>query len=171
MGLIARLFGRKEDDHAAVRPLWAEAVRIARTAEWYARGGIADTIPGRFDALSLVMALILLRMERSDALKAEPARLTELFVTEMDGTLRQQGVGDLVVGKRVGKLMSALGGRIEAYRAGLATSEAAVLEDALRRNVTLTEQGDAAWLAAEVRRLAAALAQTDDAALLAGRIA
>lgn len=171
MGLIARLFGRKEDDHAAVRPLWAEAVRIARTPEWYARGGIADTIPGRFDALSLVMALILLRMERSAALKVEPARLTELFVTEMDGTLRQQGVGDLVVGKRVGKLMSALGGRIEAYRAGLAASEGAVLEDALRRNVTLTEQGDAAWLAAEGRRLAAALAQTDDAALLAGRIA
>ena len=171
MGLIARLLGRKADDHAAVRPLWAEAVRIARTPDWYARGGIADTIPGRFDALSLVMALILLRMERSDALRAEPARLTELFVTEMDGTLRQQGVGDLVVGKRVGKLMSALGGRIEAYREGLAAADNAVLEDALRRNVTLTEQGDAAWLAAEVRRLAATLAQADDAALLAGRIA
>ena len=123
MGLIARLLGRKADDHAAVRPLWAEAVRIARTPDWYARGGIADTIPGRFDALSLVMALILLRMERSDALRAEPARLTELFVTEMDGTLRQQGVGDLVVGKRVGKLMSALGGRIEAYRGRPAGSQ------------------------------------------------
>ena len=171
MGLIARLLGRKEDEYAAVRPLWAEAVKIARTPAWYARGGIADTVPGRFDALSLVMALILLRMERSDALRAEPARLTELFVTEMDGTLRQQGVGDLVVGKRVGKLMSALGGRIEAYREGLAAADNAVLEDALRRNVTLTEQGDAAWLAAEVRRLAATLAQADDAALLAGRIA
>ena len=92
MGLLARLFGQKEDDHAAVRPLWAEAVRIARTPEWYARGGIADTVPGRFDALSMVMALILLRMEQSEALRAEPARLTELFVTEMDGTLREQGV-------------------------------------------------------------------------------
>lgn len=170
MGLIARLLGRKEDEHAAVRPLWAEAVRIARTPEWYARGGIADTVAGRFDALSMVMALILLRMERSEALKAEPARLTELFVAEMDGTLRQQGVGDLVVGKRVGKLMSALGGRIEAYRAGLAATDAAVLEDAVRRNVTLTEKGDAAWVAAEAGRLAAALDQADDAALLAGRI-
>lgn len=171
MGLIARLFGRNQDEHAAVRPLWAEAVRIARTREWYARGGIADTVPGRFDALSLAMALILLRMEQSEALKAEPARLTELFVTEMDGTLRQQGVGDLVVGKRVAKLMSALGGRIEAYREGLAASDPAVLEGAVRRNVTLTDTGDAAWLAAEVRGLAAALAKTDDQALLAGRIA
>lgn len=171
MGLLARLFGQKEDDHAAVRPLWAEAVRIARTPEWYARGGIADTVPGRFDALSMVMALILLRMEQSEALRAEPARLTELFVTEMDGTLREQGVGDLVVGKRVGKLMSALGGRIEAYREGLAAGDQAVLEGAVRRNVTLAEQGDASWIAAEIVRLAAALAATDDAALLAGRIA
>ncbi|MBK6802023.1 ubiquinol-cytochrome C chaperone family protein [Novosphingobium sp.] len=171
MGLIARLLGRKEDEHAAVRPLWQAAVRIARTPDWYARGGIADTVPGRFDALSMVMALILLRMEASKALRAEPARLTELFVTEMDGTLRQQGVGDLVVGKRVGKLMSALGGRIEAYRSGLASNDASVLEDAVRRNVTFTETGDLAWIATEVSRLAAALAETDDASLLAGRIA
>jgi cytochrome b pre-mRNA-processing protein 3 len=89
----------------------------------------------------------------------------------MDGTLREQGVGDLVVGKRVGKLMSALGGRIEAYREGLAAGDQAVLEGAVRRNVTLAEQGDASWIAAEIVRLAGALAATDDAALLAGRIA
>jgi len=170
MGLLARLFGHRADDHAAVRALWQRVIVLAREPGWYARGGIADTVAGRFDALSLVMALVLLRMEQAEELRAVSARLTELFVTDMDGQLREQGVGDLVVGKRIGKLMSVLGGRIEACRAGLTASDDAALVDAVERNVTLGERGDPAWIAAELRRLAADLAAADSAALLAGRI-
>jgi cytochrome b pre-mRNA-processing protein 3 len=62
-------------------------------------------------------------------------RLTELFVTDMDGQLRESGVGDLVVGKHIGRLMSVLGGRLGAYRAALAGQED--LGAALERNLTL----------------------------------
>ncbi|MCP6606682.1 hypothetical protein NL500_31285, partial [Klebsiella pneumoniae] len=69
--------------------------------------------------VTLVLCLLLLRMERSADLKMHCALLTELFVTDMDGQLRESGVGDLVVGKHIGRLMSVLGGRLGAYHAAL----------------------------------------------------
>src|SRR3546814_20475584 len=51
----------------------------------------------------------------------------------MDGQLRQIGIGDMIVGKHIGRMMSALGGRLSAYRSGLGAGES--LEDALVRNL------------------------------------
>lgn len=173
MSLIARLLGRP-DPRDAVRPLWHRVVEIAREKHWYAADGLADTVPGRFDAVTLVMALVMLRMERdkntNDALINPSVRLTELFVDDMDGQLRQSGVGDLVVGKRMGKLMSVLGGRIGALREGLAADDA-VLAEALDRNMTRIEGADIAPLVAQVRALHAQLDALTDEDLLAARIA
>ena len=155
MALFDRLLGRKPDE-TNLRPLWHRVVEIAREPQWYAHGGIADSVAGRFDAITVVLSLVLLRLETSEAGKTESARLTELFVADMDGQLRQSGVGDVVMGKHMGRLMSALGGRIDAFRAALAEPDNAAL---------------AAAVAREMRVLAATLAQTDDAALLGGTIA
>lgn len=167
MGLFARLFGKKTDEHAEVRPLWHAIVAVARTPRWYSELGVADTVPGRFDAVALVMALVLLQMEREPDLSSKSILLTELFVTDMDAQLRETGLGDMVVGKHVGKLMGALGGRMDALRKALAGEEP--MEAALERNVTLNE--DAAGLAAEVRALADLLDTCDAAGLLTGKIA
>lgn len=169
MGLFARLFKTSRDEPEQ-RGLWLRVVAIARDPAWYAARGIADTMPGRFDALSMVLALVLLRMEGQPALRAPSARLTEQFIADMDGQLRQEGVGDLAVGKRIARLMSVLAGRIEACREGLAASEPAVLEDAVRRNVTLLDHADPAPVAAALRALAGKLQALPDAALLAGEI-
>lgn len=169
MGLIARLFGKNRaqpDMHA----LWHLVVAQARQPDWYARLGLADSQAGRFDAVSLVLAVVLIRMEQSPEMRAPMARLTELFVSDMDGQLRQEGVGDLGVGKRMAKLMSALGGRIDAYREGLAASDPAVLTDAVRRNMTLHDESTSAALADAVRALAARLAGSSDTDLLEGKI-
>lgn len=171
MSFLARLFGTAPDPREALRPLWHRVVEVAREPQWYATGGIADTVAGRFDAITLVLALVMLRMDGHDPLKQPSARLTELFVDDMDGQLRQSGVGDLVVGKRIGKLMSVLGGRIEALRAGLAETDDAALIAAIERNVTFGDNGDPAAVAAELRHLAATLAAVSDEALLAGEIA
>ena len=170
MALFDRLLGRKSDQ-TELRPLWHRVVAIAREPQWYATGGIADSVPGRFDAITVVLSLVLLRMEASEAVRGETARLTELFVADMDGQLRQSGVGDVVMGKHMGRLMSALGGRIDAFRAALAQGDDAALAAAVERNVTLIEGADAAAVAREMRVLAATLAQADDAALLGGTIA
>lgn len=170
MSLLSRLLNPRADEHAEVRPLWHRVVELAREPRWYREGGVADTVAGRFDAVTLVLALVLLRMEREPGLVGPSARLTELFVTDMDGQLRESGVGDLVVGKKIGRLMSVLGGRLGAYREGLAGDDA-TLAAAAARNVTLVEGADPAWVAAAMRRLAAQLAALDGAALLAGEIA
>lgn len=169
MGLIARLLGKKTDEHAAVRPLWHASVALARTPRWYAELGLEDSVPGRFDAVATVLSLVLGRMEQSPALAREAILLTELFVTDMDAQLRETGLGDMVVGKHVGKLMGALGGRKGALDAALAGKEP--LEEVLARNLSLAEGADPSGMAAEVRAIAARLAALDDASLLAGKIA
>ncbi len=168
--LFERWFGPRKDERVAVRPLWHRIVAIARDKAWYAECGIADTVGGRFDAVTLVLALVLLRMERDEALIAPSVLLTELFVTDMDGQLRESGVGDVVVGKHVGRLMGVMGGRLGAYRDGLAGGDAA-LEAAVARNVTLLAGAAPAPVAAKARALAEQLAATDASRLLAGEIA
>lgn len=171
MSLLKRLLGKADSAQEQVRPLWHKVVEIAREPNWYAKGGIADTVPGRFDAIALVMALVMLRMEGDPALSAPSGRLTELFVEDMDGQLRQSGIGDLSVGKQVGKLMGAIGGRTEALRVALADTDDAALIAAIERNVTLRVNPDLPAIAHEIRGIAAALAGLDNAALMAGEIA
>jgi cytochrome b pre-mRNA-processing protein 3 len=163
--------GKRPDDRAEVRPLWHRMVELARDPVWYAEYGVADTVPGRFDAVTLVLAAVLLRMEREPALMEPAARLTELFVEDMDGQLRQSGVGDLVVGKHIGRLMSVLGGRLGAYREALGQPERDQLAAAVARNVTLIDGARPEMVADRLRAFAERLSRTSDAALLAGKIA
>lgn len=172
MSLIDRLLGRPQDDRAAVRPLWHRVIELAREKPWYARYGVADTVAGRFDAVTLVLALTMLRMEQDEPLRQLAGRITELFVEDMDGQLRQSGVGDLVVGKRMGKLVSTLGGRIGAVRTALAEPDpSTALVPVLERNMTLIENADTAGLATAVLALFRQLEATSPEALLAGEIA
>lgn len=170
MNLLARLFPTKRDPRGDLKPLWQAVVDEARCLHWYAQDGAADTVPGRFDMLTAVLSAVLVRMEQGDHLAVPSVMLTELFVHDMDGQLRELGVGDPVVGKHVGKLVGAMGGRLAAYRAGLA-GDTDALTDAARRNLTLRDGADAAAIAAGLRTFANRLARTSDADLLAGRIA
>lgn len=158
------------DDRAALRPLWRRVVAIAREPQWYSKGGMADSKSGRFDAVTLVLGLVLLRLEREPALIAPAARLTELFVADMEGQLREGGMGDPTVGKQIGKLMGVLAGRTGALREGLAADDPAVLAQAVARNASLVEGADPALIAAELRHLAARLDGIDADRLLAGEI-
>ena len=169
MNLLKRFLAPPRDPRDAMRPLWASIVAIAREPEWYRECGVADTLDGRFDMVSSVLALVLLRMEREAGLAASTAPLTEIFVEEMDGQLRQSGVGDLMVGKQIGKLMATLGGRVGAFRAALAVGDAE-LEQAVHRNITLADESRAPLVASRLRALSDRLAETGDAALLEGAI-
>lgn len=125
---------RGDRDRRAVRPLYEAAVSAARDPRWYREGGVPDTIDGRFDMLASVLALILVRLEDSgDAGRAPAVLVAETFIDDMDGTLRELGIGDVVVGKRVGKMIGALGGRSGAFRRALAGEEDLIA--AVRRNV------------------------------------
>lgn len=171
MTLLTRLFGRAGDPREEVRPLWHRVVEIARERAWYLDGGVADTVAGRFDMITLVLALVLLRMEREPALAAPCAHLTELFVDDMDAQLREGGVGDPTVGKHIGRLVSVLGGRLGALRAALAQPDDAALASAVERNVSFAGHGDPATVAARLRALALTLEALPTGVLLAAEIA
>lgn len=167
MKLFDRLLRPRPDPRDALRPLWLAVVGESRRPAWYAEDGVPDTVAGRFDVLTAVFALVTLRMEGDPGLAADTSLLTELFVHDMDGQLREFGVGDMVVGKHIGKLMGAMGGRLDAYRAGLAGGEAGMAE-AARRNVT-TDKPEA--VAARLLALSARLARTSPEALRGGQVA
>lgn len=133
MNLFKRLFVR-EDDRASVRPLYAAIAAQARQPHWYVEGEVPDTVDGRFEMVTVILALVLIRLDAiGDAGAIPAALLAEVFVEDMDGQLRQLGMGDVVVGKHIGKMMSALGGRLGAYRTGLAGE--APMDAALVRNL------------------------------------
>lgn len=114
---LRNFFAPATDPHAARRPLWNAVVATAREPHWYADGGVPDTLDGRFDMICLVLALVLHRIDEDPEQAHAGVELTELFVTDMDGQMRQIGFGDMVVGKQIGRMVGALGGRLGAYRA------------------------------------------------------
>lgn len=170
MSFLSRLFKSRGDDLAPYRPLWHRTVELARDPRWFAQGGIEDAVPGRFDTITLVLSAVLLRMEREEALVAPSVRVTELFVDDMDGQLRESGVGDLVVGKHMGKLVSVLGGRLGVLRETLTGDDDAALIEAITRNASFGENGNPAAVAALLRGFAALLDAASAEDILSGRI-
>ena len=167
MKLLDRLF-RPAPAMPQRLSLWHAIVSEARDKRWYRDFAVADTVEGRFDMITLVLAVVLLRVEREGD-GASSVALTELFIEDMDSQLRESGVGDLMVGKHIGKLMATLGGRIGALREALPLGSEALAE-AVARNATLVEGADAAPLAGELLRFHAQIEQVPLAALLEGSL-
>lgn len=168
MGLIDRIFGRSRESIAA--PLYAAIVARGRDPHWFVEGAVPDTIDGRFDMIAAVLCQVLLRLERDDAPPELGVALTECFIDDMDAQLRQEGIGDVGLGKQIGKMVSALGGRLAAYRDGLAAGD---LRTALIRNLYRgTPPGDAAvdHVNAALLGFATALSAATPAALKEGRL-
>lgn len=170
MSLLKRLFRSGPDPREELRPLWHRIVELARTPALYSEDGVADTVAGRFDMIAAVISLVLLRIEADPTLGTQSVFLTELFVDDMDGQLRESGVGDVVVGKRMGKLMSVLGGRLGALREALSGEDNTQLAAALQRNVTMSAGSDTAALAIRLRAFHEGLALIDSQKLLTGEI-
>ncbi|WP_379923481.1 ubiquinol-cytochrome C chaperone family protein [Erythrobacter sp. R86502] len=143
MSFLSRLLGTAPDPRENVRPLWHRVIELARDTAYYTECGVADSIAGRFDMITAVLSTVMVRIEASQ-LRAESALLAELFVEDMDGQLREFGVNDVVVGKRIGKLMSVLGGRLGAYRSALNAGDMDKLTGAIQRNVTFAAHVDEA---------------------------
>ncbi|MGE0178209.1 MAG: ubiquinol-cytochrome C chaperone family protein, partial [Sphingomonas sp.] len=131
MSLISRIFGAPARE--TLDPLYRAIVTAGRDPSWYRDTGVPDTVDGRFDMIAALVAMVLLRLEaEGDAGRQSSVLLTELFVDDMDSSLREIGIGDYVVGKHVGRMMGALGGRLAALRAA---GDQAALADVVERNV------------------------------------
>jgi cytochrome b pre-mRNA-processing protein 3 len=167
--IFGRLFGKKPA--ASEEALYAAIVAAARQEHFYAQWQVPDTLDGRFDMLSLHMFLVLDHLHKLGADAAPLAQaLTDRFFADMDAALREVGVGDLTVGKKVRKMAEAFYGRATAYRAALSDADESALEVALQRNVYAAAQADAKPLANWVRTAHVAIGRHTLADLAAGRL-
>jgi cytochrome b pre-mRNA-processing protein 3 len=168
MQLLKRLFGAPE--RGAAPRLYAAVVARGREPHWYAEGAVPDTIDGRFDMIAAVLTMVLLRLEQEPAGVAPSTALAECFIEDMDGQLREIGIGDIVVGKHMGRMMGMLGGRLGAYRSGLAEG---TLGPALVRNLYRGNAPSDAALAhveARLRGFHERLAATPIESVIAGEL-
>jgi cytochrome b pre-mRNA-processing protein 3 len=154
--------------------LYGKAVAAARDPHFYATLGVPDTLDGRFDLVGLHVSLLIRHLRRLPA--PGPALAQAVFDAmfgDMDVNLREMGVGDLSVGKRVRAMWEALHGRAMAYDSALDANDLPALEAALARNVWRGETPPS-----EAQRALARLARAQDehlagqelAALLSGLV-
>jgi cytochrome b pre-mRNA-processing protein 3 len=163
--ILSKLFSRKPDPATA---LYAAIVASARQEKFYRDMAVPDTLDGRFDMLVLHLYLVLDRLRESP--QAFRQNLTDVFFADLDRTLREMGVGDLSVSKKIRPMAEGYAGRIQAYVTAEKTSELAMAE-ALQRNVfagmpnAKTEE-----LAGWVKQARAALANQSTTQLMNGAL-
>lgn len=133
--IFKRFFGRNEGREVALSA-YRVLVAQARSPEFYRNAGVADTLDGRFDMLVLHVFLVLFRLKsEGEEGKAFGTALLDALFLDMDESLREIGIGDMSVGKKIKTMASAFYGRVEAYDAGLAATQPDELVAAIRRNL------------------------------------
>jgi cytochrome b pre-mRNA-processing protein 3 len=170
--MILSLF-KKSRAEPSVERVYAAIVAASRQPALYGAMGVPDTVMGRFESLGLHLALVLRRLKAlpapADALAQE---LVDRFFDGLDSALREIGIGDVSVPKKVKKLGQAFYGRLGAYDSALLPEAGADdLEQALARNVLdMPDQpGLAAALARHVRAQAQRLEKTGFEDIVDGR--
>jgi cytochrome b pre-mRNA-processing protein 3 len=166
-------FGRSRPEARPAAALYAALVAQARAPDFYARLGAADTLEGRFEVYALHLALLVLRLkEEGVAGEALSQALFDRFVRGLDDGLREAGVGDTGVPRKMKTLGQALYGRLNGYAEAFeALPDETPLGELVARTVVAEGEGDAAGLAAYVVRAREALAAEPPARLLAGEVA
>ena len=156
--MIFGLFRRASND-AVIDRLYLSVVAASRQPALYADLHVPDTFEGRFESLALHAILALRRLQGCEAPGPAMAQhLVDTVFKHFDRTLREMGVGDTTVPKRMKTMAEAFGGRSAAYDAAL-RGRRETLVDALARNVYAGER-DAAALTDYVEAATAALAMT-----------
>jgi cytochrome b pre-mRNA-processing protein 3 len=169
--LLQRLF-RAPPAQDAGRGLYAAAALQARRPVFYRALGVADTVEGRFELYSLHVALILIRLKGQGQIAAETAQhLFDAYVRGLDDALRDLGVADVKVGRKMKTLGQAFYGRLQAYEDAIeALPDTAELQALLQRTALEGRLDPASPdLAAYVGRAAETLRAQPLDALLEGR--
>ena len=183
--ILARF--RRNSQAPTIHALYGAIVAQARSVAFYADYRVPDTVEGRFDLIVLHLVLLLNRLGR----RAEAGRdfgqeplgqaalgqkllgqeLFDAFCRDLDANLREMGVGDLAVPKRMQAFAEAFYGRQAAYLAALDAADERVFEKALARNIfPAGNDAGAAQLARYARAAVTRLDAQDDGALIRGEV-
>jgi cytochrome b pre-mRNA-processing protein 3 len=164
---------RRGGQNRNIQVLYGAIVAQARSSAFYTRYGVSDSVDGRFELIVLHLVLVLRRLG-GEPVSGRPIgqQLFDRFCRDLDDNLREMGVGDLAVPRRMRKFGEAFYGRQAAYGAAFSAADHQALEMALARNILgITETSESAARLARYSGAAADLLDTqreDD--LLAGNV-
>lgn len=150
MALFGLLGGKRHE--RAGYALYTAAVQAARDPVLYQRLHVPDTMDGRFDMVGLYVFLVIHRLrDEGDDGKALGQAIFDAMFNDMDQSLREIGVGDMTVGKKIKAMWEAFHGRSANYAAPLLAHDEPALAAAIARNVwrgDAEQEGPARTLAA-----------------------
>lgn len=157
---------------AAAEGVYAAVVGRARTPAYYRDFGAPDTVEGRFDMIVLYLAVVVHRLAgEGEAGRELQQALGERFFADMDRSLRELGVSDLGMARRMRHMVEGFYGRLAAYAPAIADRDGRRLAEAIQRNVLGGANGNADALAEAALAASRALAGQSGADILAGRLA
>jgi len=161
---------KKDPAYDAGRALYAAAVTQAREPALYAEFGAPDTVEGRFEQVALHVYLVMRRLKETQASRRVSQELFDAMFQNMDDSLRELGVGDLSVARKIRTMAENFYGRIGAYEAALKEdAEEGALRKALGRNIFENEDAPSAEAFEDyVRRVDAALCEQPAARVTGG---
>jgi cytochrome b pre-mRNA-processing protein 3 len=172
--MILSLFSRKAKANEAITiALYETIVAAARQPYFYSDLDVPDSPLGRYEMLSLHVFLFIRRIKgRGPALKAIGQEVTDEFFRDVDHSLRELGIGDSGVPKRMKKLARMFYGRIESYDKALGNNDHEELAAALKRNVRPDSDvwSGAGLLADYIEQLVLVLESQPDDVLASGKV-
>lgn len=134
--MIFGLFRKKKQNQPIIDRQYASLTSAARVPFFYSDLGVPDTVMGRFELLSIVMILFFRRTAKSGTSGQELAQeIIDAFFQDLDHSIRELGIGDPGVPKRMKKLAGMFYGRLESYAAALEAKDRDGLAEALARNI------------------------------------
>ena len=158
---------------SVAKRLYAHAVRASRQEIFFLKYGVADSVDGRFDLISLHVFLIQKRLLAiGNDTRELSQEIANIMWTDMDDGIREIGVGDLSVPKHLKRMIGAFQGRVRAYSDAIEESEDA-LAYALWRNVYREEEdkrGHSKQLAAYANTILTTLMETQADRVMNGEI-
>jgi cytochrome b pre-mRNA-processing protein 3 len=116
--------------------LYNSILSQARLPIFYTDLGVQDTIDGRFDMIVLHAHIFFNRLKDSTTEAHEISQAVfDLMFADMEQNLREMGVGDVGVSKRIKTMAEAFYGRAMAYANGMHEQDNSLLISALKRNL------------------------------------
>jgi cytochrome b pre-mRNA-processing protein 3 len=152
--------------HGTIEAIYGMIVTQAREPLFYRNLAVPDTVNGRFDLLVLHLWMVLRRLKPIEGGAVLSQMLFDRFCDDMDGNLREMGVGDLTVPKRMQAFGEAFYGRTAAYDLALAAGEEALAQALCKNILNGVEIQKARRLAVYAEAAIATLAGLDEATLL-----
>lgn len=172
--MLFEYFRKRRNNRAIFERQYGSLTAVVREPVFYRDMSVPDTVMGRFELLSVVMFLYFRRTRDASKGGQEIAQyIVDAFFQDIDHSMRELGIGDQGVPKRMKKFASMFYGRVKSYAEALDEKDASALAQALSRNIFASQESASADLRALADWMMKAeenLNQQTDDQLLAGNL-